>query len=452
MKKKEICTKLYIVPSREDFLERYCEKYTERIERCYQLEWDTYCEVCRAFIKGRFTNDLIPLMIDDIEPVPRDLSTRFSRFEKSEYCQYLFRNAVCMDSEDQVIGKIIEYELPVSFKIYIKRERWDRLANQGMPKTFCIKDFNSIRDVCVKSISSKLKQVDFDCRPIDEGVLNDFKFFTINLIQRRRYNKSEDLLIKGKRDREMNVLKNYKPNKMFFRKQSLFTEFGNFSEESAKRSQEAFGTIGLVILGSVICGTLLGIDFKRKKYSDQLEELKRSTKYYTSEEVDKMDEYIFKLAKDINRVEEKYIDYVKTRKSDIETKTYITDNIRQTSMDKIFQSIFKNRVNENNNLLIAMNFNVSNHDDNSDATFVSGSMGSSTEELDKAIKFANEKVANVNLKYSKSKIVGIYDDGDYITGAINTYSRIIEIEPPKEIKEMIIEIRNRYASANNITQ
>ena len=40
-----------------------------------------------------------------------------------------------------------------------------------------------------------------------------FRFFTLNLIQKRKYNKSEDLLIRGKRDREMSIVKNYKPNK-----------------------------------------------------------------------------------------------------------------------------------------------------------------------------------------------------------------------------------------------
>ena len=443
--KQNICPKLCIVPSREDLLERYCDKYEARIIRCYEEDWNRYVEICRAFLKGRFTNDLKVLMIDDIEPIPKNLNTRFTAYEKSEYCQYLFRNAVCLDPKDQVIGKEIEYELPVSFKIYIKKNRWDRLANQGMPKTFCVKDFNSIRDLCVKSIQPKLSQYGFDCRPIDEGVQNNFKFFTLNLIQKRKYNKSEDLLIKGKRDREMNIITNYKPNKMFFQKQSLFASESDQSQESI------FATVGLVILGSLIVGTALGIDFKKNKYENQLYFLKESTKFFTPEEVDIIDAYINKLSLDIKKIEEEYIKYLNLGKFENDIEAKVNDNIRKESIASTRISLYKNKINEKCNLMIPLEFIVNILDDShDDGTFVTGSTDNISGIINRAKEFSDKKLGSISLTSSKSKIVSIYDDEETIRSDQYLFSRIVEIEFPKNIKDMILEIKKRYDDSNEI--
>ncbi len=440
MKKPEFCPKLYIVPSREDLLERYCDKYTERIERCYQEDWDTYVQVCTKFLEGRYTNDLRLLMIEGIEPIPKDLNNRFTAYEKSEYCQYLFRHAVCMDPKDQVIGKSIEFELPVSFKLFIKKERWDRLANQGMPKTFCVKDFNSIRDICVQGIKSKMKPYGFDVRPIDEGVQNNFKFFTLNLIQKRKYNKSEDLLIRGKRDREMAIVKNYKPNKMFFKRQALFAIEGAKQEQS----QEFFGTIGLIMLGGLI-GSIV---YSTATNKERIEELNESTKYYSPEEVDIFDEYIAKLSNDIDTIETKFIKYCDLGKFKDDINVYIEDDVRQRDIVRQREDVYKNKINSNNNLHIYLKYIVELKDgSHDDATFVSGSTDNILGIYNRATEFANKETADIKLKDSKSKIVSIYEDNTFEVGDKSVYSRILEIEPPKEILQLIKNVRERYESS-----
>lgn len=438
MKKPEFCPKLYIVPSREDLLERYCDKYTERIERCYQDDWDTYVAVCRKFLEGRYTNDLKVLMIDGIEPIPKDLNKRFTAYEKSEYCQYLFRHAVCMDANDQIIGKTIEFELPVSFKLYIKKERWDRLANQGMPKTFCVKDFNSIRDICIQGIKSKMNPYGFDVRPIDEGVQNNFRFFTLNLIQKRKYNKSEDLLIRGKRDREMSIVKNYKPNKMFFRKQSLFAIENN-------RSQEVFGTLGLVLLGSIVGGAAFGIDKAYNKHEERLRMIQNSTKYFSPEEVEKLDEYISKLANDIDKIETEFIKYCDLQKFKDDVDIYIEDDIRKRDIVEQRMDLYKNEINANDNIHIRLNYIIELKDgSHNDATFVSGNTNNLNGIYKRAEEFVNKKTAYIGMSKSKSKIVSLYENATVTYGDKNEYSRILEIEPPKEIKELIRNVRERY--------
>lgn len=444
MKKPEFCPKLYIVPSREDLLERYCDKYTERIERCYQDDWDTYVKVCTKFLEGRYTNEYKLLMIEGIEPIPKDLNKRFTSYEKSEYCQYLFRHAVCMNPKDQVIGKTIEFELPISFKLYIKKERWDRLANQGMPKTFCVKDFNAMRDICVQGIKAKMNPYNFDVRPIDEGIQNNFRFFTLNLIQKRKYNKSEDLLIRGKRDRQMSVIKDYNPNKKFYQKQSLFAvESNNTNNE---KSQEFFGTLGLLLLGSVV-GSVVYSAITNK---ERIEELNESTKFYSPEEVDLMDVYINSLSKDIDKIESEFIDYCDLGKFKDDVNVYIEDDVRRRDIVEQREDIYKNKINSNNKIHIYLKYVVELKDgSHDDATFVSGSTNNITGIYERAMKFVNKKTADVKLTNSKSKIVALYEDNTYEVGDKSIYSRILEIEPPKEIKQLIKTVRDRYASSSN---
>lgn len=429
---------LYIAPSRENFLERYCDKYKGRIIHCYQADWDRFVEVCNLFLDGRFTNDLRALFIDHLEPVPKDLKTRFTEYEKGEYSQYLFQSVVCMDEKYRKVGTVIECDLPVAFKIYLKKERYERLSKQGLPKDYCIKDFNSLRECCLKSIKAKLLKYDFDVRSIDEGIVNDFQFFTLNLIQKRKYNKSEDLLIVGKRDEHMSIVTNYKPNKFFFlKKKSMFAVESERSQEVA-----VFATLGLLTLASVAVTVGASIYNRYDKHKTYIEQVEEAAKYFTSEEVDKIDHFINLLCKDIDIIEEQFGKYILTKKFEKTVTGFIEDNLRDVSMNQHKIDLKKNKITDDNSLTIQLKFVVdvdSEAYDIDDGSFISGSQDSINGIYDKAKEFADTKVGKIKLDKSKSKILEIYE-GD---NGSNSYERILKIQPPKEIVNIITTVRER---------
>ena len=433
-RKKKLNTTLYIAPSRENFLERYCDRYKEQIVHCYQTEWDRFVEVCNLFLDGRFTNDLKVLFIDHLESVPKDLKTRFTEFEKGEYSQYLFQASVCMDGKYRKVGTVLECDLPVAFKIYLKKERYERLAKQGLPIDYCVKDFNSLRECCINSIKAKLKKFDFNIKPIDEGVVNKFEFFTLGLIQKRKYNVSEDLLIKGKRDRHMSIITNYKPNKFFFlKKKSIFAVEDDRSQEVA-----VFATMGLLTLAAIGISILDRYN-KNKTY---IEQIKESAKYFTSEEVDKIDHFLNLLCKDIDILEEFYIKNTSIKKFGDYLHIYIDDNLRDVSMNQHKIDMKKNKIMDDNCLTIQLKFKYKIDNEAyelDDGTFVSGSSDSLTKLQEKVEEFTNTKLKNYKLDRSKSKIIEIYN-GDI---GSDYYEKILKIEPPKEIVDIIKSVRER---------
>jgi len=438
-------TTLYIVPSKENFLERYCDKYTNKIVHCYEKEWDAFVSCCKDFIKGKFTNDLRCLLVERISPVPEDLPMRFNGYEKEEYCQYLFRESVCMDESYKKVGKTIEIDLPVAFKIYIKKERYVRLAKGGLPKNFCIKDFNSMRELCVKSIRKKLKAIGFDCRPIDEGVVNNFEFFTINLIQTRKYNASEDMLIRGKRDPDMPMISNYRPNKFFFgkNKKSIFAVENNNKEQSQEVIGAVFCTLGVALLTTLVGG--IGISYKDHK--DLVDKMKEASKYFTADEVDKIDNFINNLCRDIDFIEEHFENYAMNKKYENYVSLYINDNIRDTSIAKMKMDLKKNNIGKNNILKIQLFFRIDVDDsinEVDDGTYIAEKTDNLNGILKKARDFISNKLEKEKLTKSKSKIIKVEEDGERSPSNLSTQIDILmSVEPPKEIIEILDSVQSR---------
>ena len=102
----------------------------------------------------------------------------------------------------------------------------------------------------------------------------------------------------------------------------------------------------------------------------------------------------------------------------------------------------KNKITDDNSLTIQLKFVVdvdSEAYDIDDGSFISGSQDSINGIYDKAKEFADTKVGKIKLDKSKSKILEIYE-GD---NGSNSYERILKIQPPKEIVNIITTVRER---------
>lgn len=436
--------RLFIAPSRESFLDKYCDKHYDKITYCYQKEWDNFVEVCKDFLKGRYTNDLKILLIDRIEPIPKDLENRFTAEEKQEYAQYLFRDAVCMDESKRKVGTLIECDLPVAFKIYIKKERYKKLSTGGLPQSFCIKDFNQMRDLCIKSITKKIKEKNFEIRAIDEGTVNNFEFFTVSLVQKRNYNMSEDMLIRGKRDPDMKIVVNYRPNKYFFGKNNK----SMFALEGKEQSQEVVGTV-FATLGVVFLGSLIGgVGYHYGNHKETVEKMKEASKYFSAEEVDTIDKYIDNLCRDIDYIEEHFVKYATNKKLEECITLYINDNIREMSMSQIKEDMKGNSIDDNLNFAIQLFFRMdvdeSIYEYSSDGTNINGTTDNYEGVAKKVRDFANSKLKNEKFPRSKSKLIEIIDQGERAPSSLSVQiDKLLRIEPPKEIIKILEDVKGR---------
>jgi hypothetical protein len=275
-----------IIPSREDFVEKFIDRYEARITNCYTEEWNRYVDMCKRFINESIVIKLKGLLIDHVEPVPYDLETRFNRKEQTEYSIWLFKSALLAANENKKlkIGDKITHNLPVSFKFYINENRYNRLVNAGLPLQFCIKDYNSIVELTQKHVEAECKKYGFGIS-IDTNVMetseDQFKYFTIYLKQERQYNKSEDILIKGKSIETL-------------------TRYYNQQLDELKSSEglpAILATAGVSFLLLCISGIWTYKEIKLIKLIQQ---------YVSIKEMSMLNEYLAKFNKDIDKLQAKF--------------------------------------------------------------------------------------------------------------------------------------------------
>lgn len=205
--------KFQIINSREDFLERYVEKYSDKIIECYSEDWEKYTIFCKQMIGDvSIVNELKPLLLNDVLPMPYDLSSKLTDVEKKEYAIWLFKSMLLKSKETELkVGDKIEHHLPIGFRCYINENRRNRLcANDNMSLEEKIKDFQSLVTICVDKINAKCEPSGFKVEadissaitPTDDS--DKFRYFTLNVKQIRSFNEKENTLINSDQVSDLN--------------------------------------------------------------------------------------------------------------------------------------------------------------------------------------------------------------------------------------------------------
>lgn len=205
--------KFQIINSREDFLERYVEKYSDKIIECYSEDWEKYTIFCKQMIGDvSIVDELKPLLLNDVLPMPYDLSSKLTDVEKKEYAIWLFKSMLLKSKETELkVGDKIEHHLPIGFRCYINENRRNRLcANDNMSLEEKIKDFQSLVTICVDKINAKCEPSGFKVEadissaitPTDDS--DKFRYFTLNVKQIRSFNDKENTLINSDQVSDLN--------------------------------------------------------------------------------------------------------------------------------------------------------------------------------------------------------------------------------------------------------
>ena len=205
--------KFQIINSREDFLERYVEKYSDKIIECYSEDWEKYTIFCKQMIGDvSIVDELKPLLLNDVLPMPYDLSSKLTDVEKKEYAIWLFKSMLLKSKETELkVGDKIEHHLPIGFRCYINENRRNRLcSNNSMPLEEKIKDFQSLVTICVDKINAKCEPSGFKVEadissaitPTDDS--DKFRYFTLNVKQIRSFNDKENTLINSDQVSDLN--------------------------------------------------------------------------------------------------------------------------------------------------------------------------------------------------------------------------------------------------------
>ena len=321
--------KTYIV-SREDLLERYTDKYVKRITNCYQQEWDRYVNICKLFLSEKIVNNLKILLVDHIESIPPNLEERFTIKEKEEFAIWLFKSDVlCTNKRPDVkVGTTLEHDLPVGFKIYINKNRQNRLVNEGLPKPICVKDFNSMVELITSDINKKLEKLDFYIKyDTAEAIASgDFEYFTVYISMKRKYNKSEDLLIRSNSIETLNKYYN-----------QLVENTKNY--KSSEDLNSLFDTLGSYYAVSSITSFLK--DYIGINCDEKIDNMIKET--LTIEEISFFNEYIVKFNKDVESINTDYQEkFCKTIDKECKWNYLFKDNMRNNSKF-FFEHMYENK-------------------------------------------------------------------------------------------------------------
>lgn len=434
--------KEYIV-SREDLLERYTDKYVKRITNCYQQEWDRYIFVCKLFLSEKIVNNLKILLVDHIESIPPNLEERFTTKEKEEFAIWLFKSDVlCTNKRPDVkVGTTLEHNLPVGFRIYINKNRQNRLVNEGLPKPICIKDFNSMVELITSDINKKLEKLDFyiTCDTAEAITNNDFEYFTVYINMKRKYNKSEDLLIRSNSIETLNRYYN-----------QLVENTKNY--KSSEDLNSLFDTLGYHYAVSSIASFLK--DYIGISCDEKIDNMIKET--LTIEEISFFNEYIVKFNKDVESINTDYQEkFCKTIDKDCKWTYLFKDNVRNDS--KFFfermcdnkKELKSEKMKYNPDFITTFAFGFEIPYSEYDAVDPDGSclLKSDNPNLVKCKnlidKYADSLEGKV-LEFSKSKFKNLVknpviskDNCFFTQGSFVT-------EPPKAVKDKLCEILTRF--------
>lgn len=338
--------------SREDYIDTFVKQYEARIMNCYNEEWVRYVDMCRNFMNNSIISKckLRPLLVDHVEPVPKNLEDKLTLAEKKEFSIWLFKSSLVFLNGKAKVGDTVTNDLPVEFRCYLNPSRAKRLKDESLPLEFRIKDYNMMIDLCKKQLEPECKKLGFKVN-VEGRYFQDktkFEYFSVYLVLIRKYNKSEDILLKGK---PVQAIENY--SRKITKAYNNFVNSKN-DDKFYDRSQESYLALLLGTLGSVFLFSALAYILKQVNDNNFK---KFMTQYVTIEEINKINEFFVMFKKDNVSIGEAF---TKKLNTSIGKKKwapfYSSDFISDTSSDFLFENIMINKNNYKNKDIPAIKF------------------------------------------------------------------------------------------------
>lgn len=447
--------KFQIINSREDFLERYVEKYSDKIIECYSEDWEKYTIFCKQMIGDvSIVDELKPLLLSDVSPMPYDLSSKLTDVEKKEYAIWLFKSMLLKSKETELkVGDKIEHHLPIGFRCYINENRRNRLcANNNMSLEEKIKDFQSLVTICVDKINAKCEPSGFKVEadissaitPTDDS--DKFRYFTLNVKQIRSFNDKENTLINSDKVSDLNN----------------FADHG-IVENIPSNTITSKEDVGAIVMGITLAVYFLWLLFliifkniEKKKF------LKFVKECVTNKQIGIINDYFASVKRDFITMKEKYETGAKKIIGKENVMPYFADLFKKyVNKDIMLEATFNSRNDKVEwikediilNSPCVLGFEISASDmyaEDEDGTY-SYTESPSINKLRKYVKdFIKNNFNKKEMPTSKSTLtcdlsqVNYGDQDNYWVGYVK--SRIIV---PKHINKVVQEIINKWKELND---
>jgi hypothetical protein len=325
--------------SREDYIDTFVQQYEARIMNCYNEEWVRYVDMCRNFMNNSIISKckLRPLLVDHVETVPKDLENKLTLAEKKEFSIWLFKSSLVYLNGKAKVGDTVTNDLPVEFRCYLNPSRAKRLKDESLPLEFRIKDYNTMIELCKKQLEPECKKLGFKVN-VEGKYFQDkdkFEYFSVYLILIRKYNKSEDILLKGK---PAQAIESYNRNLT-----NAYNNFVNSRKDNNffDRSQESYLAIILGTLGAAFVFTILA---KILKQTNDNNFKKFMTQYVTIEEINALNEFFVMFKKDNIALGEAFTKKINATIGNKKWSPFYASNfINDTSSDFIFEGIWEQK-------------------------------------------------------------------------------------------------------------
>ena len=141
----------------------------------YKDEWNKYSDMLTKLLDQSILNDIqdIKVLVDRIDTQPSsedqfDIKDKLLNDEKKKiFCMWLFKSHIlCINADERIVGRKIEHDLPVMFKIYLNKNLANRINNISNT-TVKIEQYNKAVEKILDQFKTYFNDSDFFFKRID---------------------------------------------------------------------------------------------------------------------------------------------------------------------------------------------------------------------------------------------------------------------------------------------
>ena len=207
-----------------------------RLFYVYNSDWNRYVSMIKRILDQSILSGVqdIKVLVDRIDSVPSCENENyeeklFTDEKKKIFCMWLFKSHIlCVNADERIVGRKIEHDLPVMFKIYLNKNLANRINNISNT-TVKIEQYNKAVEKILDQFKTYFNDSDFFFKRIDAATTeSNLDSVQICLGFNTYYSEAEHGYIKE------------------FVKEVVTNE--NKSKESLEQSEEGIGGILLIIL------------------------------------------------------------------------------------------------------------------------------------------------------------------------------------------------------------
>lgn len=181
------------------------KEIVDRLFYVYKNEWESYVKQMTNIIDQDILDQIkdIKVLVNKIDTQPTSeldpeiKEKLFSDEKKKIFCMWLFKSHIlCVNANERIVGRKIEHDLPVTFKIYLNDKLAERIKTiNNLPAK--IEQFNKAVDKILDNFKVVLEDKNFFFKRIDAPTSeSSFDSFQVVLGFNTYYSKSEDIYIK----------------------------------------------------------------------------------------------------------------------------------------------------------------------------------------------------------------------------------------------------------------